>query len=291
MNPTASADRLPPWTLAIAAMLLIQLSNAFSVAVIDQVGAAAATLLRLVFASVLLWLFARPALKSLRRQDLPLLLLLGVSTGLMMISFFASIDRIPLGTAVAIEFLGPLTVAALASKRKSALLWPALAFVGVVLLTEPWLGTIDLLGVLLALSSGVFWALYIVFTQQASDRFSGITALSLTIPIATVVVAVFGFPQLITAEFTWWVLPLIFLIALVGQVIAYGLELLALRRMNKTAFGTLLSLEPALGVIVGLIFLAQQPTLVQILGIIIVVIAGAAAQRDGLREPKIIQPA
>jgi len=291
MNPPLKSDRLPPWTMAISAMLLIQLANAVSVPAIDQVGASGSTLIRLVFASILFWLFARPSLRSITRSDLPLLFMLGITTGLMMVSFFAAIDLIPLGTAVAIEFLGPLTVAALASKRRSALLWPALAFIGIVLLTEPWLGTINLLGVLYALSSGVFWGLYIVLTQKASDRYTGITALSLTMPIATVVVAVFGVPQLLVAEFTWWVLPLMFVVSLVGQFLAYGLELLALRRMNKTAFGTLLALEPAMGVVIGLIFLAQQPSWVQVAGITLVVIAGAAAQRGGLREPSMIQPA
>lgn len=290
MHSTPWSDRLPPWTMAVTAMLLIQVTNAISVPVIDQIGAAGATLLRMLFAAVLLWVFVRPAVGSVTRADIPLLLLLGGSTGLMMVSFFASIDRIPLGTAVAIEFLGPLTVAALSSKRRSALIWPALAFVGILLLTEPWLGEVDLLGVVFALSAGVFWALYIIFTQRASDRFSGITALTLTIPVATVAVAIFGVPELLTAEYTWWVVPLMVIVALVSQVIAYGLELLALRRMNKTAFGTLLSLEPAMGVLVGLIFLMQQPSIIQVLGIVIVVIAGAAAQRDGLREPQLLPP-
>ena len=277
-------NRVPPWSMAVAAMLCVQLSNALSVPVIDHVGPAGTAWLRMCFGAMLLWLIARPAIRSLRRNDVPALLTLGVVTGFMTVFFLAAVDRIPLGTAVAIEFLGPRTVAGIMSKQRKALIWPLLALLGVVLLTEPWHGVIDLVGIGFALAAGACWGMYNLLTQHVGDRFSGITGLSLTIPIAALATLPVGLPQVIGGEFAWWVLPAAACIALFTPVIAFGLEMLALRRMTHTAFGTLLSIEPAFGVLIGLLVLAQTPTLVQLAGIALVVLAGAAAQRGGRRS-------
>ncbi|MDN4615322.1 EamA family transporter [Leifsonia sp. F6_8S_P_1B] len=284
MREARSRPVAPPWTLAIAAMLAVQLSNAVSVPVIAQVGPAGTAWLRMCFGAALLWIVARPAIRSLRRRDLPALLALGVVTGFMTTFFLSAVDRIPLGTAVAIEFLGPLTVAGVMSKRRSALVWPAAAFVGVLLLTEPWHGSIDLIGVGFALAAGACWGLYNVLTQHVGDRFAGISGLSLTIPVAAIATLPVGLPQVLGGEFTWWVLPAAAGIALVTPVIAFALEMLALRRMTHTAFGTLLSIEPAFGAVIGFLVLAQTPSVLQLVGVAIVVAAGAAAQRGGRRD-------
>lgn len=284
MSRSRAINTVPPWSMAVAAMLCVQLSNALSVPVIDHVGPAGTAWLRMCFGAMLLWLIARPAIRSLRRNDVPALLTLGVVTGFMTVFFLAAVDRIPLGTAVAIEFLGPLTVAGIMSKQRKALIWPLLALLGVVLLTEPWHGVIDLVGIGFALAAGACWGMYNLLTQHVGDRFSGITGLSLTIPIAALATLPVGLPQVIGGEFAWWVLPAAACIALFTPVIAFGLEMLALRRMTHTAFGTLLSIEPAFGVLIGLLVLAQTPTLVQLAGIALVVLAGAAAQRGGRRS-------
>ncbi|MGI9824478.1 EamA family transporter [Agromyces sp. Marseille-Q5079] len=286
-----SARRIPPWSMAVTAMLAVQLANALSVPVIEQVGAGGTAWLRMCFGAVFLWMIARPAIRSLRRQDLPALLALGVVTGFMTTLFLAAVERIPLGTAVAIEFLGPLTVAGLMSKNRKALVWPLLAFVGVVLLTEPWHGDIDLAGVGFALAAGACWGLYNVLTQHVGDRFSGISGLSLTIPVAALATLPVGLPQVIGGDLLWWVLPAAAGIALITPVIAFGLEMLALRRMTHTSFGTLLSIEPAFGLLIGLLVLAQTPSLMQLLGIAIVILAGSAAQRDGARTTTTDLPA
>lgn len=281
---------IPPWALAVAAMLSVQLSNALSVPVIEQVGPAGAAWLRMCFGVLFLWVIARPAIRSLRRGDVPALLALGVVTGFMTTFFLAAVERIPLGTAVAIEFLGPLTVAGVMSRERKALVWPGLAFAGVLLLTEPWSGSIDLVGVGFALAAGICWGLYNLLTQHVGDRFSGISGLSLTIPVAALATLPVGLPQVIGGDFTWWALPAAAGIALITPVIAFGLEMLALRRMTHTAFGTLLSIEPAFGALIGLLVLAQTPTALQVGGIAIVVAAGAAAQRGGRRtiEPVLV---
>lgn len=285
----------PAWSLAVVAMLLIQLSSALSVTVIDAVGAGGASWLRMCFGALFLLLIVRPNLRSIRRADVPSLLMLGTVTGLMTTLFLAALDRIPLGTAVAIEFLGPLTVAAVMSRRRRALVWPALAFVGVVLLTEPWQGATDALGILFALLAGACWGLYNLLTQRVGDRFSGISGLAYTIPIAAVVTTIIGVPSVIGGTPTLPVILLAAGIALLTPVISFGLEMLALRRMTHTAFGTLLAIEPAFGLIIGLIVLSQTPGVLQLIGIVIVVIAGAAAQRDGTRsrdstEPPLLSP-
>ncbi|MGO1412653.1 EamA family transporter [Microbacterium sp.] len=270
--------------MAVIAMLAIQLSNALSMNIVEQVGPAGTTWLRMCFGAVFLVLIARPSIRNLRRKDVPALLALGAATGGMTTFFLSAADRIPLGTAVAIEFLGPLTVAALTSKNRKALVWPVLALIGVVLLTEPWHGRIDLLGVLFALTAGICWGLYNLLTQHVGDRFSGLSGLALTIPISAVVTLPLGLTQVVTGDLAWWVLPAAAGIALITPVIAFGLEMAALRRMTHTAFGTLLSIEPAFGVLMGLLVLGQTPAVFQLVGIALVIVAGAAAQRDGARQ-------
>lgn len=275
----------PPWSMAVAAMLLIQLCNALSVGLIAEVGATGTAWLRLSMGALVLILIARPPLRSLRRADVPALVALGAASGLMTTAFLSAIDRIPLGTAVAIEFLGPLTVAALLSRSRRMLIWPVLALAGVVLLTEPWRGEVDVAGVGFAALAGLGWGAYIVLTQRVGDRFSGISGLSMTIPIAAIVTAFVGVPQAF-GHLDWRVLLFALGLALLAPVLAFGLEMLALRRMTHTAFGTLMAVEPAFGVILGLLVLHQLPSPLQVTGILLVVLAGAGAQRGGSRIPE-----
>lgn len=284
MTGTRTSTGIPPWSMAIAAMLAMQIASALSVPVINQVGAAGTAWLRMCFGIVFLWMIARPQIRSLQRRDIPSLIALGVVTGFMTTFFLSAVARLPLGTAVAIEFLGPLTVAGVMSKQRKALIWPALAFIGVILLTEPWQGRISLAGVGFALAAGTCWGLYNVLTQRVGDRFSGVSGLSLTIPVAALATLPVGLPQVIGGEFTWWVLPMAAGIALIAPVLTFGLEMIALHRMTHTAFGTLLSIEPAFGLLIGLLVLGQQPKPMQFVGIAFVIFAGAAAQQQGRRN-------
>jgi inner membrane transporter RhtA len=274
---------VPPWALAVAAMMSVQLGSALSVGLIAAVGPAGTAWLRLSMGALIFLAVARPPLRLVRRSDVPALLGLGVGTGLMTVFFLAAIERIPLGTAVAIEFLGPLTVAAVRSHSARALTWPALALVGVVLLTEPWHGDVDLIGIGFAALAALCWAAYILLTQRVGDRFAGIGALSLTIPIAALTAAVVGIPQA-AGHLSLDVFAVAAGLAILLPVLPFALEMLALRRMTHTAFGTLMALEPAIGVLLGLLVLHQTPSAVQVAGILIVVLAGAAAQRGGRRD-------
>ncbi len=276
-------EALPPWVLTVTAMFVVQLGSALSMPVMREIGAGGTAWLRLTFGAIVFILIGRPNLKSISRSDLPYLVGLGVSTGLLAFSFLSAMELIPLGTAVAIEFLGPLTVAAIRSHNRQALIWPALALLGVLLLTQPWLGEINIEGVAYALLAAVCWGLYIVLTQEIGDRYSGMRGLALTIPIAALTAGIFGIPQAI-GNLSLNILLAGFGLAILLPIIPYALELMALRRMTSNAFGTLMALEPAIGVILGILILQQIPNSLQVIGILLVVYAGASAQRGGLRK-------
>jgi inner membrane transporter RhtA len=280
--------RVPPWGLAVAAMLSVQLGSALSVNLISAVGAGGTAWLRLSMGALIFLILARPPLRAIRAQDVPVLLSLGVTTGLMTIAFLAAIDRIPLGTAVAIEFLGPLTVAAVRSNTRRALIWPGIALTGVILLTQPWEGDINVAGVAFAAVSAISLASYILLTQRIGDRFTGLGSLSITIAIAAATAAVVGIPQA-TGHISLSILATAAGLAILLPILPFAFELLALRRMTPTAFGTLMALEPAFGVLIGLLVLSQEPSPVQVVGIVLVVLAGAAAQKGGQRTSTITE--
>jgi inner membrane transporter RhtA len=277
-------DRAPAWSLAVAAIVIVQLGVALSPQLIDMVGAAGTGWLRLTAGGLMLIAIARPKLRNYSREDLRIALLLGVITGVMMVAFLGALDRLPLGTTVAIEFLGPLTVAAFRAHRRSALIWPMLALVGVVALTEPWIGETDMLGVALALIAGAGWGSYILLTQSVGDRFSGLDGLAITIPIAAVTAAIPGIPQA-WGHITLGALALAVGLAVIAPVIPFALEVAALRRLSAATFGTLMALEPAVGTLWGAILLSQFPNGLQIAGIALVVVAGIGAERAGRARP------
>lgn len=273
---------LPPWLLAIAAMASVQLSAALSVDLIEALGSAGTAWLRLSFGALVFVTIARPPLRSISRQDVPAVLGLGLATAVMTMSLLSAIEHISLGMAVAIQFLGPLTVAALRSHSIRALAWPVLALVGVVLVTRPWHGDPDVVGIAFALLAAAGWGAYVLLTQQVGDRFSGLRGLSLSIPIAAILTAFVGVPQALPHLGAGDLLAGL-LLALLMPVLPFALEMAALRRMTHAAFGTLMSLEPAIGVVLGFLVLGQDMAVVQLVGVGLVVLAGAAAQGGAAR--------
>ncbi|MFN8157451.1 MAG: EamA family transporter [Candidatus Nanopelagicales bacterium] len=276
-------DRVPAWSLAVGSMLSVQVGAALSVRLFPEVGIAGTAWLRLSFGAIIFLLWARPALRSFTLRELRTPILLGVVTGLMTIAFLGAISRLPLGTAVAIEFLGPLTVAAVRAHSRSVLVWPFVALLGVLLLTEPWKGDVDVVGVLFALAAATGWGSYILLTQHVGDRFSGVDSLAISIPVAAVTAAFAGVPQAI-GRITVPVLLLALLVAALMPVIPFALELFALRRLTASAFGTLMALEPGFGVVVGAVVLHQVPAPLQVVGALLVVVAGVGAERLGHRD-------
>lgn len=280
---TTPLDRVPAWALAAVAMLSVQLGAAISVGLFDEIGVAGTAWLRITFGAIGFILLARPRYWRWTWHELRAPILLGVVSGFMTLTFLGAISMLPLGTAVAIEFLGPLTVAALHSRSRRALAWPALALVGVVLMTEPWEGTPSLLGIGLAVLSAVGWGLYIVITQHVGDRFSGVDGLAISLPVAAIVTALFGIPQA-WGNLTVDVLLIGLVAAILLPLIPWTFELYALRRLTKAAFGTLMALEPAIALVIGAVVLRQSPALPQLVGIACVVAAGIAAERRGTRD-------
>ena len=279
-------DRVPAWSLAVVAMLSVQLGAAISVGLFDDLGIAGTAWVRISIGALGFVLIARPRYWQWSWREMRAPILLGVVSGAMTLSFLAAISLLPLGTAVAIEFLGPLTVAALHSRSRRALAWPALALIGVLLLTEPWKGTPSLPGIAFAAIAAVGWGLYIVITQHVGDRFDGVDGLAISMPVAAILTAFVGLPQ------AWGhMTPQVLLVALVAAIllplIPWTFELFALRRLTKAAFGTLMALEPAIALAIGMVVLSQVPTGYQLVGIACVVLAGVAAERTGHREDEL----
>lgn len=282
--------QVPAWSLAVVAMLSIQTGSALSISLFPAVGPAGTAWLRLSLGAVILLLLVRPKLSLIRRDNVLGLLGLGAATGVMTSAFLSALERIPLGTTVAIEFLGPLTVAALSGKNVRAAIWPVVALVGVVLLTRPWTGSVDLVGVAFAALAAACWGLYIVFTQQVGDRFRGIQGLALATPVAAVTASFVGVPQA-WGNLSWEVLAWGVVLAVLTPVFPFALEMLALKRMNTRAFGTLMAVEPGVATGIGLLLLFQVPSVLDAMGILLVVLAGIATQRDASRPPLLDLPA
>jgi inner membrane transporter RhtA len=262
-------------------MLCVQLGLAASVGLIDDVGAGGAAWLRLSWAGVLLLVLVRPRVSTFSREALRAGTALGVATAGVTLLFMAALERLPLGTASALEFLGPLGVAVVRS-RGAGRAWAALAAAGVLCLTQPWTGVADPVGVALALAAACCWAAYILLTQRVGDEVSGLRGLAVSMPVAGLVATVVAGPFVagdLTVELVLAGLGL----AVLLPVLPFALELLALRRLTTAAFGTLMSLEPAIALVIGLLVLHQVPGWAPLVGIAFVVAAGIGAERTGGR--------
>lgn len=266
--------------MAVASMTSVQLGAAASTGVFDQVGPLGTACLRLVWAGVLLLVLVRPRPSQFTGRTLLLCSALGVVTGGVTLLFMAAIARLPLGTASALEFLGPLAVAVARGRSR---LWPALAAAGVLLLTEPWHGGTDPAGVAAALGAAVCWAGYILLTQRAGDEVSGLRALAVSMPVAGAVAAVVAGGSVLP-RLGWGLAVAGLGLALLLPVVPFTLELLALRRLDTAAFGTLMCLEPALALLIGLAALRQVPGAAAAVGVGLVVAAGVGAERSGARK-------
>lgn len=276
--------------MTISAMLFVQLGLALSTGLFEQLGPLGTGWIRLVFAAALVLVIVRPRRSWFTRSSFLACVVLGAATSGMTLLFTLSIDRIPLGTAAALEFLGPLAVAVLRSRGK-ALLWPLLAAVGVVLLTEPWTGNIDPVGVLFALAAAACWAVYILCTQRVGDELSGVRGLAVSIPVAAVIASIIAAPA--TIPLLTWEAALAGLgLAVLLPTVPFMLEIQALRRITAAAYGTLTSLEPAVALVIGLLLLHQVPGLLPVVGLVLVIVAGIGVERSAGRtaSPSTLAP-
>jgi inner membrane transporter RhtA len=267
--------------MAAASMSCVQLGLALSVPLFGQLGPVGVAGLRLAWAGLILVVLVRPRLRHFTRRDLLACCVLGAVTAGVTLLFMLAIARIPLGTASALEFLGPLAVS-LFGPGGGHRRWAAPAAVGVVLLTHPWNGGADLAGLGFALAAGVCWAAYILLTQHIGDHVAGLAGLAVSMPVAGAIALLAAGPSL--GRVTWPLLAIMLGLAVLHPVIPFSLEFLALRRLTASAFGTLMSLEPAIAILAGLLVLRQVPGASSAAGIVLVVVAGIAATRTGGRE-------
>lgn len=267
--------------MAAAAMISVQLGVALSVPLLDQLGALGTTGLRLALGAILLLALVRPRRRDFTARDLLACAVLGAATAGMMTFFMLAVARLPLGTVSALEFLGPLGVA-LVGPGQQRRRWTALAAIGVVLLTEPWHGHADPLGVGYALAAAAFWAAYILLTQRVGDQVTGLNGLAVSIGVAGILAALLAAPTA-ARHLTWHTTWIMLAVAAISLVLPFVLEFLALRRLTTSAFGTLMSLEPAIALLIGLVVLGQMPGPAPAAGVAFVVIAGVGTMRTGAR--------
>jgi inner membrane transporter RhtA len=275
---------LPAWSLAILSITSVQLGSALATGLFASVGPAGTAWLRFSAGALFFLALRRPRVLGRTRGELLAALALGAVTGAMTVCFLSAIARLPLGTTVAIEFLGPLVVAVLGTRSVARLAWPIIALAGVLLVTEPWVGSVDPVGILFAGGAAIGWGSYILLTARVGDRFEGLEGLSITIPIAAVVSALVGVHQAFGHVTPTIVLAAVGL-AVLQPLLPFSLELLVLRRLSTATFGTLMALEPAVGMAIGAIVLAQVPTAFQAIGVAFVVLAGIGVTRGGRAEP------
>jgi inner membrane transporter RhtA len=264
-------------SLVLGAVLSVQLGAAAATTLFDEVGAGGAVLLRVLLAAAVLVALWRPPLRGHPLPALRLAALFGISLAGMNFAFYAALERIPLGIAVTLEFVGPLGVAIVGSRRRLDLAWAALAAIGIVLLSPGVRESVDTLGAALALLAGGFWAAYILLSARVGRAFPGGTGLAIAMLIASLglipVGVAEGGGELVAPE----ILAVGLAVGLLSSAIPYSLELEALRRLPERTFGVLMSLEPAVAALVGLVALDQGLSAAEVLAIALVVIASAGA--------------
>jgi inner membrane transporter RhtA len=269
--------------MAVGSMACVQVGLALAVPLFGQIGPLGAVWLRLAWAAVILLVAIRPRPWRFRRPVLLATVVLGVVTGGVTILFMEAVARLPLGTATALEFLGPLGVAVARGRGGQRLLWPGLAAAGVLLLTHPWQGGASLSGIAFALAAAVCWACYILLTQVVGDEVAGLQGLAVSITMAALVATAVAGPAIAPALTPHLLLVGIGL-ALLVPVVPFSLEMCALRRLTTAAFGTLMCLEPAFALLAGFALLGQVPRTWALAGVAFVVAAGLGAERTGARR-------
>ena len=286
-----SSRKVPAWLpilVILIAMISIQSGASLAKSLFPLVGAPGVTALRLTLGTLILVVIFKPwRLRFAPRQRLPLFFY-GVALGAMNYLFYLSLQRIPLGVAVALEFTGPLAVALFGSRRPLDFVWVALAVLGLWFLLPLGqnVGQVDLVGALFALGAGAFWAVYILTGQRAGEE-HGPATVAMGSLIAAVIFVPIGVIQASDTLLQWSLLPLGLGIAILSTALPYSLEMIALTRMPTRTFGTLMSMEPALAALSGMVFLGETLTLTQTLALGAIIIASMGSTLTMQRQCKI----
>ncbi len=283
--------RAPVWlpiVVILIAMLSIQSGASLAKSLFPIVGAPGVTALRIALGTLILVVIFKPwRLRFHKEQRLPLLLY-GLSLGAMNYLFYLSIQTVPLGIAVALEFTGPLAVALFSSRRPIDFVWVVLAVLGLWFLLP--LGQdvshVDLTGAALALGAGACWAVYILTGQRAGEE-HGPATVALGSLIAAIIFVPLGMAQATESIWQWSILPVGLAVAVLSTALPYSLEMIALTRLPTRIFGTLMSMEPALAAMSGMVFLGESLTFTQTLALCSIIAASMGSTLTLRRESKV----
>lgn len=292
-QPAASSptDRVPPVALVLTGIASVQIGAAIAITLFDELGPSGTTLLRLGLGAMILLALWRPDPRAYTRGELRLAALLGLVLGVMNLTFYLALDHLPLGVAVTIEFVGPLGVAVATSRRRTDLLWAALAAAGIVLLADPGGGTVDAVGLVFVLIAGACWAAYILLSQRAGPSFEGGRGIALALGVAALVPIVPGVLEAGNALLEPRALLIGAAVAVLSSVIPYSLEFEALRRIPANVFGVLMSLEPGVAALAGWVVLGQALGVRELMAIALVVAASFGVTRAAGRAQSLPHPA
>lgn len=275
---------LPPTGLVLFSIASTQIGSAIAKSLLDQITPSGMVLLRVGLAAGLLLLLWRPPIRAALRARGWLVLLFGASLALMNLSFYEAIARIPIGIAVALEFIGPLGVAVCNSRKLLDVLWVVLAGLGIVLVTPIGGFTLNLAGIGFALLAGAFWAAYILLSARTGKALPGGSGLAIALTLGTLILLPFGGSAVVQNIDQPQLLLMGFGVALLSSAIPYSFELEALRTMPVRVFGILLSLEPMMAAIAGFIILGETLTLRSVIAIVLVTVAAAGSSRFSDRK-------
>ena len=279
VSDSSALARAPSAALVVGAIASVQLGAAFAVSLFAWVGPAGAVFLRLTTASVVLFGVWRPRVRGRARRDVLLAAVFGAALAAMNLCFYGAIHRIPLGIAVSLEFVGPLAVAVVGSRRRIDLLWVSLGAVGIVALTRGGTNSLDGVGIVLALLAGCLWAAYILLSARIGRVFERGTGLALAMAFGSVFLlpagVIAGGSHLLEPR----ALALGAAVGLLSSAIPYSFELEALRRIAPHTFAVLMSLEPAVAALAGFVVLGQDLGGRALLGVALVVSASIGASR------------
>lgn len=268
---------IPPLPAVLLAIISVQSGAAIAKGLFPAIGAAGTASLRIGISALILLAVYRPNLKKITVEQWKLVIPYGLSLGAMNLIFYLSIERIPIGLAVTLEFIGPLLVAVLGSKRTIDFFWVLLAAAGIVLIA-PWSNNgLDIMGVLFALLAGALWAAYIILGGKISKIMKGGDAVTIGMLFASILIVPFGILGNGLSNLTPQLLGLGVALALLSSAIPFTLEMKALGQLPARTFSILMSLEPAAASICAFIFLQEYLTFNEILAVIFVVIASAGS--------------
>jgi inner membrane transporter RhtA len=279
-------DRIHPTLLVLAGIASVQFGAALAKSLFDELGPGGTVFLRVLFAALVLAAVLRPSTRGLSRSDWRLVAIFGLTLSAMNLAFYESLDRIPLGVAVTIEFVGPLGVAVAGSRRALDLAWVALAAAGIALLSDFGRADLDGLGVALALVAGGFWAAYILLSVRVGRRFSGGDGLALAMGVGALMLVPVGVADAGGELLVPGLLAAALGVAILSSAIPYSLEMEALRRLPAGVFGVLMSLEPAVAALAGFILLDEGLATHELVAILLVVAASAGAARNAHVPPR-----